>query len=396
MLRVSRKRLAFVLVMVTGVGLVSEAALWIACASSDDVDRLLSTDRRPAGIPATLPDPRLGVRGNPAHPEHDAHGYRNPAVPEHAEIVALGDSQTYGSGVAPDEAWPRRLADLTGHSTYGIAHGAWGPAHGLLVWDQVADLEPDVVIEALYWGNDLFDVFDMVWARGVLPELGSAAADLGDRLAELEEEEPLAGRALRITGALHAAARSREGLRRSKLFGLYRRLRGEIARRRRTADDEWRLECARTRRDRNGEVFEARGLRTVFTPRYRLVGLDRKDARIVAAHRAALEALRRLESRAGESGSRFVVALVPTKEAAFSGIVADPTPAFRRMVTQERAWNDETAAWLTANGIDYVDLRPALAASIANGVNPYFESRDGHPNATGHEIIARTLAARLK
>src|SRR5881394_3687348 len=37
---------------------------------------------------------------------HDAWGFRNRSVPESADVVALGDSHTYGNCAKRSEAWP--------------------------------------------------------------------------------------------------------------------------------------------------------------------------------------------------------------------------------------------------------------------------------------------------
>src|SRR5512145_2835139 len=57
----------------------------------------------------TVPDDRLGHRPSPGVLDHDSRGWRNAAAYEKADIVVLGDSQTYGQGVQAMEAWPRQL-----------------------------------------------------------------------------------------------------------------------------------------------------------------------------------------------------------------------------------------------------------------------------------------------
>src|SRR5262245_22459528 len=71
----------------------------------------------------SLPDAELGIRGNPQFQEHDANGFRNTAIPETIDIVAIGDSHTYGQGVAFDQAWPRVLEKLTSCRVYNMAFG---------------------------------------------------------------------------------------------------------------------------------------------------------------------------------------------------------------------------------------------------------------------------------
>lgn len=87
-------------------------------------------------------DERLGWRLNPAYPDVDAWSFRNTTVPAQADIVILGDSQTYGYGVAPHLAWPRQLTQLTGWTSYNIACSGYSPVHGLAIWEDVLSLRP--------------------------------------------------------------------------------------------------------------------------------------------------------------------------------------------------------------------------------------------------------------
>jgi len=60
---------------------------------------------------ALLPDPVTKVRPRPFYPDrkrngpHDVLGFRNHAVPVQADIIAIGDSQTYGWNVEIDQSW---------------------------------------------------------------------------------------------------------------------------------------------------------------------------------------------------------------------------------------------------------------------------------------------------
>jgi len=138
-------------------------------------------------VPLQVEDPVLGNRGNPSHLGHDRRGFRNLSVPDRASIVALGDSQTYGVGVYPEQAWPVQFARMTGTPTYSMAFGSYGPTHSLLLLEEALALKPELVIEAFYSGNDLLDSYVHVHKKGQLPGLGSARLDTLQRLAEAEK-----------------------------------------------------------------------------------------------------------------------------------------------------------------------------------------------------------------
>ena len=61
-------------------------------------------------VTPSIEDAELGHRPRPDFGDHDGRGFRNPVALEQAEIVCMGDSQTYGRGVQREEAWPQQLA----------------------------------------------------------------------------------------------------------------------------------------------------------------------------------------------------------------------------------------------------------------------------------------------
>src|SRR6267142_7232120 len=60
-------------------------------------------------VPPVVNDQRLGARPNPDFPGHDKKGFRNQTIPSQVAIVAMGDSQTYGTGVNREDAWPKQM-----------------------------------------------------------------------------------------------------------------------------------------------------------------------------------------------------------------------------------------------------------------------------------------------
>src|SRR5262245_59668440 len=72
-------------------------------------------------------DKALGWVLPPGSPGYDKWGFRNREVPTTTDIVAIGDSHTYGNCAKMDEAWPQVLCRLTGKSVYNLALGGYGP-----------------------------------------------------------------------------------------------------------------------------------------------------------------------------------------------------------------------------------------------------------------------------
>lgn len=141
-----------------------------------------------------IPDERLGYRGNPNHPDHDARGYRNARALASADVVTLGDSNTYGISVKREQAWPSVLAARTGLNVYNMAFAGYGPGQITPQWPETLALRPRAVIVGFYFGNDLVDAFIKTDGQAVPPGL----VDLVQRAAALERQDPIAQKAARF------------------------------------------------------------------------------------------------------------------------------------------------------------------------------------------------------
>ncbi len=100
-------------------------------------------------------DARLGWRMAPdyhaAGVTHDDRGYRRSTAPagggRGGAILALGDSFTYGLGVADGETFASRLAELTGRPVVNAGVTAHGVDQSLLLWEgEGAALRPQTVV----------------------------------------------------------------------------------------------------------------------------------------------------------------------------------------------------------------------------------------------------------
>lgn len=140
-------------------------------------------------------------------------------------------------------------------------------------------------------------------------------------------------------------------------------------------------------------------MRTILTPLYRLTALDLTDPRISEGYRLTLSAIRQMKQRADEAGVGFAVLLIPTKELVFEHQVRLAStripPAYERLIENEKEVIHITRAFMDENGIDYIDALPALRAKVADGVQPYDYTVDGHPNAVGQHAIATSVHTAL-
>ncbi len=358
-----------------------------------------------------MSDAHVGHRGNPAYPLHDRQGYRNPVVPAAVDVVVIGDSQTYGPGVSSDEVWPIVLERSLDLSTYNMGIPGWGPLEYVSVMDEALALQPDVVVIGLYLGNDLFDSFRTVYTYERQTAFG--VAEDKEPLMSIERQGRLVDEAARLLststgegatdhddGAIH---RVRTLLsEHSSLYGAARWAKDRSAQyvipdhiARERADRAWQAQVNWTHRHpTRGLAVERRGVRTILTPGLRSLALDLTDPRIEEAWNIAQRALRRCLRACSDAQTAFAVVLIPTKEAVFHRFAGQDVsaPVLDRLAAQEAAVRSRLGAFLEGAGIAWVDALDALCSQMERGSSPYPISRDGHPNAIGHQAVAHAAS----
>ncbi|HKQ33250.1 MAG TPA: hypothetical protein VJV40_08595, partial [Thermodesulfobacteriota bacterium] len=107
-------------------------------------------------------DEKLGRRIDPSLEDIDDNGFRNPSIPERADIVTLGDSHTYGVNVKSENAWPYQLGRMSGMSVYNLGVGGYGPLQYYYLMDTALSFKPRHIILGLYPANDMSDVCKMI------------------------------------------------------------------------------------------------------------------------------------------------------------------------------------------------------------------------------------------
>jgi hypothetical protein len=99
-------------------------------------------------------DPDLGYRLSSDFPQADAAGFRNSASAP-AEVLAIGDSHTYGNNVGPKSSWPAVLTRNSGLQIYNAGMGSYGilTYHALLTSQCLPKARAAII--ALYLANDI-------------------------------------------------------------------------------------------------------------------------------------------------------------------------------------------------------------------------------------------------
>lgn len=318
--------------------------------SSQEVPPFFKNAFERAGTNEEPPDPVTVVRTaglqdeRPGHGPADLLGFRNEAVPIKADVIAIGDSQTYGYGVAFKDTWPKQLeARLAGKSVYSMACGGWGPTQ-YVVMGRLADrFRPKAVIVAYYTGNDPHDAFAEAYNKPRWKSL--RASTTLDKNDQPKAVWPIPD------------------------------------------DDQWDA-------DLGG------GVRTVFTPGYRFASNDRSVPGVREGYAIIARTATAISDALQEVGARVVFTIIPTKELAYAERVRaaglKPPAPYRSLIADEPQNIDELAALLrkVPRG-SYVDVVKPLQRAALGKLPLYRADIDGHPQGPAFAVIAEALAAEL-
>ena len=349
-----------------------------------------------AHVPRGLEEhPRLGVRMAPGSPGHDARGWRNESACERADVVAIGDSQTWGINVPVQKAWPQALEEQSGLRVYSVALVSYGPVQYHALMEEALELAPGVVMVAIYLGNDLWDAYYMVYQNEAHTQFRDGSAP-----PELREDTvgPSAMAIRRKTMDLRgyyppwASSRWRRWLYKGSATIRF------VVRLASGGDYEAATAWTRARPDlgqayRNGDVW------TVLTTAYRLRALDLEDPRIAEGLRITTHVLPGIKAETSAAGARLLVLLIPTKETVYAAAVERAAGGLEathgKLVEMEARARAEIISSCQQNGIECVDLLPALAECVTKNQQIYPKGPNGHPTADGYSAIASRVHKAL-
>lgn len=324
----------------------------------------------PLDTPRHVKDEGFLLKGNPHFMEHDAGGFRNTAVPSRADIVTIGDSQVYGACVKAEEAWPFQLQSMMGKSVYNASMEGWGAVQYAMVADELASLNPSLLVVGIYTGNDIYESF-------------LTAKQSTNPLAQSFWESAYEGLLLPdLSGKQASDAAVRRGMEITP-----DQSEGEVLERlhRRGVAD-----CTRC---------EIEGSRFYLTENFRHVVQDHDHPAIRAGFEITEKALSYIQSLALSYGFALQVVLIPTREYLVytrrDEVRMDNMNALTRLGEAEEKTLARLSDYCSDKGMDCLDLTDHLKHYIGSRI--YLQdSRDGHPNVKGCRIIANYLNAKLR
>lgn len=331
-------------------------------------------------------DPVLGATPSPrARAGFDEWGFRNRERPAAADIVALGDSHTYGNTATMQDSWPHVLAQLTGRSVYNMGLGGYGPNQYLHLLQKALQLRPRTILCGLYMGDDFENAFLISYGLDHWAPLRNGRAAPADYdIWQAGGRGP--GQFKRLRNWFSRNSVVYQLLFHGPLRGL---LLGEAQIR-----NAAQLHPGAVTLD-----LPAQQILEAFLPQGPLRNLNQASEGVREGMRITFDLLRQMKESCSRSGVDFRVVVIPTKELVFAehwSAVRDlpKREVFAALLENEMEARRKTFEALRAADVPFVDCLPALRAAVGSQLYAR-TAADMHPNRTGYRVIAETVRREL-
>ena len=314
--------------------------------------------------PEVLIHDQLGHIVAPESGGHDAWGFRNRSVPEHSDIVAIGDSQTYGDSAISSDSWPAQLEKISGNSVYNLATGGYGPGHYLyLLQNYAVKLSPKKIIIGFYYGNDLIDSFNFKnHIQGDFSEFDKKRTQYPLRF--WLSGHSVIYRIITFSG-IGDMVRKAESHKKATSSALL--------------------------------TYNKPPIYTIFTPEKRLLALNLHEDKVTQGLDYSISYLLQISEFCKSHNLDLTIVLIPTKERVYYKHLETEkiTTAYQELISNENEVDSKIKNALTDHQISFVDAYSGLS-TVADSAQIYPLNDDGHPNKNGYNIIAKMILATFK
>ncbi len=298
-----------------------------------------------------LNDPITIVRGQQLFPEmrllgpHDILGFRNDYVPRIAEVVVIGDSQSYGNNALLTENWPtqlQRALKLSPGQVYNISAGGWSAPQYLYAFKKALYFQPNAVVIAIYTGNDAHESFRTVYGNKFWSTLKP------DPKVTLEELPPIPNE--------------------------------------KDPNQVWQVQISPE-------------LTMSFTPALRYISNSPDNAAIRAGYKIITNVIQEIIKIAASSDVQVYFTIIPTKEMVYRKFLeskaANLRPDYITLVNAERDFIQLLRATVEQSLGRYIDLVTPLSEAAFHDNALYPSNENGHPFPAGYTEIAKQVAVAI-
>jgi hypothetical protein len=333
-----------------------------------------------------VPDKILGAVLTQHGSGYDAWGFRNRKVPSSVDIVAIGDSHTFGNTAKMDESWPYVLGRVTGRSVYNMALGGYGPnQYDYLLKTKALSLKPKLIVCGLYMGDDFENAYRITYGLDYWSYLREHPAEKVDFDIWEHDADPTWHKQIRVWLSRHSVV--------YKLVfhgSLLGGLKGDVQ-----IENASRLYDGATTlivRDKN--------IREAFLPTGILNRVDQTNPGVQEGTRITFKLLHEMNRICRANNIGFVVAVIPTKETVFADYLErDKTlplsDVMDKVISNERIARQKLFQFFNESDIHYVDTLSALTQSVEHELYAR-TAQDIHPNKNGYKVIAEAIAADVQ
>ena len=318
--------------------------------------------------------------------QFDAWGFRNRLVPQTSDIVAIGDSHTYGNTAVMEDSWPYVLGRLSGRQVYNMALGGYGPNQYLnLLKTKAVKLKPRTIIVGLYMGDDFENAFLITYGLNYWAYLRALPAEKVK--FDIWEVPPPA--------RWHNKARlwlSRNSIVYQLVFhgSIFGRFQGEVQIR-----NAHQLSGAAT-----SLSVPEKNILEAFLPKGILLRLDQESESVREGMRITFELLTEMNEVSRQNQAKFIVVIIPTKEMVFAQYLEHNSSlplsdVLDRLLHNERLARERTFEFLKNSHISFVDTLPVLRGSLSQELYAR-TATDMHPNRNGYRKIGEAVFDALQ
>ena len=315
--------------------------------------------------------------------EIDKNGFRNGSM-QSVDIVALGDSHTYGFNVSSSQSWPGYLGQKLGKNVYNYGVGGYGILQYHYLLNKSLGLKPDVIILGLYLANDLNDVCRLAnnnqyWisrAEEFQVDLNVCLENQNNR--NTSEHKP--GKAITI--------RIKEWLQENvALVSVVSEFYAHFS----------LLNKIENKKIANGLVINSGDVKTVILDkriRAHKTQMDQDSPAIRMANKLLKQFLIDAREISKSKGIHFGVMFIPSKERVFYEYLVNLdynlSAEYVELVENEDALKLGISSLLDNLQMQYIDVLPAMEEALLSQGNIYPVKDDGHPVEAGYKIYGES------